>query len=818
MLTRLREAHLKLHPKKCQFFRKCVAFLGHVISSDGVSTDPAKISSIVHWPTPTNVSELRSFLGLASYYRRFILKFADVAAPLHRLQEKAVSFQWSEQCNSAFETLKRRLSSAPVLAFPRSSDTFILDTDASEHGIGAVLSQNQCGIERVIAYGSRTLTKSERNYCVTRRELLALVYFLRHFRSYLLGRPFVVRTDHAALRWIQQFKEPEGQIARWLEHLQEFNFQTEYRPGKCHGNADALSRVQCNQCGMCHSFSTTTTSAPSYVSPPNHSSVYSVNQAVDCWASILSNQELQEKQNTDPVLGIILVLMSKGPDRPPEGAVAGTGQAVHSLWAQWNRLEIINNLLYRRWEETDNEVIKRQLVVPRALVPEVIRAAHNLPGGGHLGVHKTLAKVRDRFYWPGLREDIEDWCRCCQDCAESKSPSSTARGPLIPSRVGYPMQRVALDLFGPLPVTRRGNKYILVVTDYFTRWVEAYSLPNQEAATVARVLVNEWVSRYGAPDVIHSDQGKNFDSQLFKGMCQLLGIHKTRTTPYHPQSDGLVERFNRTLKTLLRIQMKQVPEDMWDEELPLLMLAYRSSVQESTRFTPYRLMFGREVRLPVELMFGGTPAPGETHTDYVTHLRERLEGAYRVVRENLHGAVQHQKQHYDRKTTGGRYQVGDPVWLYSPAVSRGQTAKFHRPWKGPYRVVKVLSDVTYRIQLMSPRNRRDRRRNYRVIVHFNRLKPCHLQENLHQLPTPEPQTEISDDEIGSWVWYQQEPSPTPDQQSVPSESGQGSELHDHGREEVTTRGGPVWGSRLRRTVQRPNYYQPDTTSASQRRE
>lgn len=141
-------------------------------------------------------------------------------------------------------------------------------------------------------------------------------------------------------------------------------------------------------------------------------------------------------------------------------------------------------------------------------------------------------------------------------------------------------------------------------------------------------------------------------------MCQLLGIHKTRTTPYHPQSDGLVERFNRTLKTLLRIQMKQVPEDMWDEELPLLMLAYRSSVQESTRFTPYRLMFGREVRLPVELMFGGTPAPGETHTDYVTHLRERLEGAYRVVRENVHGAVQHQKQHYDRKTTGGRYQVG----------------------------------------------------------------------------------------------------------------------------------------------------------------
>jgi len=228
--------------------------------------------------------------------------------------------------------------------------------------------------------------------------------------------------------------------------------------------------------------------------------------------------------------------------------VAGTGRAVRSLRAQWNRLEMVNSLLYRHWEEANTGDIRRQLIVPQALVPDVISALHNQPGGGHLGVHKTLAKVRDRFYWPGLQKDVEYWWRCCQDCAESKSPSSTARGLLIPSQVGYPMERVALDLFGPLPVTKHGNKYILVVTDYFTRWVEAYSLPNQEATTMARVLVNEWISRYGAPDVIHSDQGKNFDSRLFKEVCHLLGIHKTRTTPYHPQSDGLVERFNRTLK------------------------------------------------------------------------------------------------------------------------------------------------------------------------------------------------------------------------------------------------------------------------------
>ena len=203
-----------------------------MISNKGVSTDPAKISTVSHWPTPTNVTELRSFLGLASYYRRFIYHFAEVAAPLYRLQEKGSTFRWTANCTDAFEMLKKKLTSAPILAFPRPSDTFILDTDASECGIGAVLSQRQEGIERVIAYGSRTLTKSERNYSTTRKELLALVYFLQHFRCYLLGQPFIVRTDHAALTWLQQFKHPEGQLARWLEQLQEFEFQTEHRPGK----------------------------------------------------------------------------------------------------------------------------------------------------------------------------------------------------------------------------------------------------------------------------------------------------------------------------------------------------------------------------------------------------------------------------------------------------------------------------------------------------------------------------------------------------------------------------------------------------------
>ena len=289
VLSWLRDANLKLNPKKCQFFQQSVSFLGHVISRHGVSTDPTKIENIEKWPTPINVQKLQSFLGLASYYRRFVKGFEEIATPLHRLLQKG-TFIWSEDCDLAFNSLKQNLMSAPVLGYPQTGSTFYLDTDASKNGIGAVLSQKQREVERVIAYGSRSLTKAERNYCVTRRELLALVYFMRHFRAYLIGRPFVVCTDHAALQWIQGFKEPEGQVAQWLEQLQEFDFSLEHRPGKCHQNADALSRFPCRQCGQSHV----------EVKNDAPAKVFAVPAVVNSWVLPWTTQELREAQLADP--------------------------------------------------------------------------------------------------------------------------------------------------------------------------------------------------------------------------------------------------------------------------------------------------------------------------------------------------------------------------------------------------------------------------------------------------------------------------------------------------------------------------------------
>lgn len=245
VFERLRSAYLKLSPKKCVFFQRKVTFLGHVVSGDGVSTDPNKTEAVSTWPVPRSVTEVRSFLGLMSYYRRFIYQYAHIAKPLHELTESGKEFLWMEACDKAFCTLKKNLTSTPILAYPTLDDLFILDTDASGMAIGAVLSQVQNGTEKVIAYFSRALKRVERNYCTTRRELLAVVDGIHHFQHYLYGRKFTVRTDHGALQWLMSFKDLEGQMARWLEILGTYDYEVVYRPGAKHGNADALSRQPC---------------------------------------------------------------------------------------------------------------------------------------------------------------------------------------------------------------------------------------------------------------------------------------------------------------------------------------------------------------------------------------------------------------------------------------------------------------------------------------------------------------------------------------------------------------------------------------------
>ena len=708
VLQKLREAGLRLKLSKCSFFQRQVGYLGHIVSREGVATDPAKTEKVAAWPCPTSVTEVQQFLGLASYYRRFIRNFAEIAKPLHRLTEKAQGFQWTNQCDDAFRELKQRLTSAPILAFPDFSQPFILDTDASQTGIGAVLSQVQEGQERVVAYASRTLSKAERRYCVTRRELLAVVTYVQHFRHYLLGRRFELRTDHGSLTWLQGFKEPEGQLARWLERLQEFDFKIIHRRGKQHGNADALSRRPCPQCGRTHEGGET-----------ERVEICSVTQKPQ-------THDIRELQLEDDVVGPVLTAKIDN-QKPTEDQLKGRSHDFRQLIQLWDQLVIKEGVLYRNYEDAHGLGQHLQLIVPKQSREEILRDMHGGALGGHLGEAKTLSRVKERFYWPGHSEDVKLWCKNCPDCAARKTPAPKRKAPLQKFECGHPMQIVATDIVGPFPESEQGNTYVLVASDYFTRWVEAYAIPNQEATTVANKLVEEMFCRFAIPEQLHSDQGRQFESELVQEVSRILQINKTRTTPYHPQSDGLVERFNRTLLNMLATTVRGHPWD-WENHLRKLCMAYNTSVHPATGFTPFQLMFGRQARLPMDVVYGSpTPEPRST-SEYAAQLKETLEQSYQTVREHFQSEAKRQKEIYSKKVHGNQFNQGDLVWLHSPVVPRGQSRKLHCPWTGPFKVVKRLSDAVYRIQDTRPKRKRSR-----IVVHFDRLKPC--------TSNPEPQSD-----------------------------------------------------------------------------
>ncbi|GBN14381.1 Transposon Ty3-I Gag-Pol polyprotein [Araneus ventricosus] len=608
VFQRLQKANLKLSPKKCRFFQKEVTYLGHVISAEGVKTDPGKIKAVVDWPRPETVHDVRSFLGLCTYYRRFVKNFSTIARPLHKLTEAKSNFNWTEECEKSFNSLKQALTSSPILTYPRTDKDFILDTDASNEGMGAVLSQNTGNEERVIAYFSKSLGKPERNYCVTRKELLAIVKSIEHFHHYLYGRKFLLRTDHASLRWLLNFKEPEGQIARWIQRLQEYDFEIQHRKGTSHGNADALSRRPCTQsCKHCKN------AKKKFGMEIDISVKVLTTTSVDPWSSC----EIQKAQLEDPNIKPILEKKLYSADRPSWQEIAPESPATKRYWALWDSLHLKDDVLYRRWESDNGSSCRWQLILPKSRIPEVLRETHDSASGGHFGVMKTLSKTQERFYWDRLRTDVENWCRECHACRARKGPKTRTKGRLQRYNVGAPFERMALDILVPFPVTTKGNRYVLVLMDYFTKWPEAIPIPDQEASTVAEELVRSWISCYGVPMIVHSDQGTNFNSALFTELCKLLGILKTRTTALHPESDGMVERFNRTILNNLSLFVSRNQAD-WDTHLPLFLLAYRSAEHEVAGLTPAEMLFGRTLRLPCDILFG---RPSETPSSPIEYMK-----------------------------------------------------------------------------------------------------------------------------------------------------------------------------------------------------
>ena len=716
---RLREAGLKLKPRKCFLFQHEVRYLGHIVCQEGIKTDPDKVKVVNEWPTPQNVTDVKRFLGLCSYYRRFVKNFASVAKPLTRLTEKNVSFIWEKDEQESFDTLKKLLCSSPIIAYPESSATFILDTDASNVGIGAVLSQIINGEERVIAYGSRILTKAERQYCITRRELLAAVFFTKYFRHYLTGRKFLLRTDHASLRWLKSFKEPEGQLARWLEVLGTFDFDLQHRPGIKHANADALSRGPCYQCTLDHQGPKSRRGRPlvNTVRPVQtraKASVPDSDTPSSNWLpdTILSRESICQSQMGDPIISTVKNWVQNR-ERPTLNEVRSEGMELKFYYEHFASLKIVEGILIRELDPP-NMTLRRQICLPSILHLEALKACHDSITGGHFGKTKTLENVKRRFIWYGMHKAVDLYCRQCNVCAKYKSDGKKRRSSLHTQVTGVPMERVCIDIVGPFPESKSGNKYALVATDYFTKFVEIYPLPNQEATSVASVLAKEFFSKYGIPHFIHSDQGSQFESKLFAEFCNILGITKTRTTPFHPQSDGQSERNIKTLSRMIAMATQEQTD--WDEQLPFLSMAYRATPQSSTGLSPNYLMFGREISMPIDIMIGPPIDEPASQIDYIQRLKSRLTSAYDLARQNLKESAARQRKYYNVKTHGTPINVGDSVWYAQKLRRKGVSPKLQPKWRGPCLVVRKFNDCLVHIQFSAKKS---------VTCHTDLLKTCY---------------------------------------------------------------------------------------------
>lgn len=755
VLTKLEEFNLKIKPSKCQLFKDRVKYLGHIVSDEGIQPDPGKIKNVHDWPIPTCEKELRGFLGLAGYYRRFVSGFAQIAAPLHilingpsRKKGKKIprpkptapfSTLWGQEQTDAFNKLKECLTTQPLLGYPDFSSPFILETDASLCGLGAILSQDQDGKRVVLAYASRALKRHEKNmqnYSSLKLELLALKWAITEkFRELLLGVEFIVFTDNSPLSHLHSSVKLGATETRWMADLAAFNFKVKFRSGRSNRNADALSRMPfpvtepefsqieelvaehdsqgahrhnpsslasgdndlTNEPHGVGGFPSTSTQIPidliagieAMTADVWLSEVHtrSAKTAPKCTTTLPSYQpkDLANLQCEDQILSRVRFFWDNG--RIPTGAeIQKESRQTRKLLKGWDRLSEREGVLHRRI--TDKGNIVHQLLLPGSLKATVLKSVHD--DGGHQGVQRTTALVRSRCYWPTLLKDIEAYCRTCKRCHLAKMGKKvrTTQGSLMAKA---PLEVLAID-FTLLEPGTNNVENVLVMTDIFTKFSQAVPTRDQKASTVAKILVKEWFVRYGVPHRIHSDQGRNFESQIVQHLCDLYGIKRSRTTPYHPEGNGQCERYNRTLHDRLRT-LPPSQKRRWPLLLPEVTFAYNSTPHSTTGYTPHFLFFGREPRLPLDCVLGiDNQRADESDPDVDTWLadhQKRLREAFRMASHNTEKEVQRRKNHTEKvaadlplgalvhtRTRGikGRAKIQDkwsPV-LYKVISNRGQ--------------------------------------------------------------------------------------------------------------------------------------------------
>lgn len=680
VFERFREYGLMINISKCNFGQSSVKFLGHLVSSDGIAPLPDKVSAIEQYTQPTIAKDLRRFIAIINFYRRFIPNAVENQTTLQKLingnrkNDKSI-IVWNDAATAAFQKCKKELANAVMLAHPASNAPLILQVDASDTAVGAALHQIVANESQPLGFYSKRMTDTQKRYSTYDRELLSAYQGIKHFRHMLEGRQFTLLTDHKPLVFAFQQKQDKAspRQTRHLDFIGQFTTDIRHVSGKENVIADFLSRIEVNAAGNANDI--------------NYEKISKAQ--IDC-------EELDLARNDSSL-------------------------DIKQLSLPGSKIKVF----------CDTSTGRIRPFIPSECRSEVFNAMHQL---AHPGIRATTKLIGERFVWPSMRADIRHRVLACINCQRSKIQRHNRAMTGTYEQTNLRFEHINVDIVGPLPPS--GNfQYVLTIIDRFSRWPEAISIENQTAQTVAKALIENWFSRYGVPARITTDQGRQFESALFNQLSKTIGCHHYRTTSYHPQSNGLIERWHRTLKAAIMCRQST----SWSEMLPTVLLGLRTVHKEDIAATPAEMVYGQTLRLPGEMVSANNSSANYNEHEFIAAFRERMRNMHPTsTAHHTNGNVFVQKS----------LQHCTHVFIRIDAVKPPLTP----PYNGPYPVMK-RGNKFYKVNV----------KGKNVNISIDRLKAAFTepidnnQFSQHQVPASilsEPKTTRSGRRVKISIRYQ----------------------------------------------------------------
>lgn len=696
VFQKLSDNQLYIKISKCEFGKSQMSFLGHMISSSGLAPEQDKIKAVNDWPIPLmNISDVRGFLGLTGYYRRFIKDYAKIALPLTEVLKKDAPLIWTVSMSESAQKLKRALTEAPVLRLPDLTLSFTLTTDASKHAVGAVLSQDDGNGSRPVAYESRKLSPPERNYPTHEQEMLAVIYALKKWKHYLLPKKFTLETDHLPLKYYRTQPKQNSRQIRWFQFLDEFDFDIVYKPGSQNKVADALSR------------------RPDYVCLQSVISIVNSDLSEEIKKAYIDDETFQtELSKHDPNTivykdELYWKIKVRNKVRLEETNPPFTTESLEDELDENEEQAELEEEIQVELNSTpkpDTDTVEHSLLlfIPNNpyIKSKIIYEVHNTNAAAHLGINKTYNSLRKHFFWAKMFQDVKDYVTHCQVCQVTKSSTQKPQGALNPLPIPERnWESISMDLITALPLSHRRHDALYVIVDRLSKW--CILIPTTKTVTslqLARLFIDHVFIHHGLPLSIISDRDPRFLSDFWKHLFELLGTNLLFSTAFHPQTDGQTERLNRTIEDMLRASIATTSEHNWERRLSMIQFAYNNSVNESTKFTPFYLNYGRNPVVPATMVHHKV---ANIKCQQVNVFVQKLQEELRIAKMKLHEAQQRQKKYSDRKRNCKiEFQEGQEVYLSTKYLkgSHGRK-KFDKRFIGPFKIKRKISAVAYTLDL-----------------------------------------------------------------------------------------------------------------------